>query len=405
MYLADIFSRLTHAAAEREARDAIDCMPNSEALRFYLGCSKALLDDYELFSFERSALIAASDMRLERQRGLEAVAEIVLQKPRKLFLEADYSDRVRAFSQLRMLPPRSDPSIGDPGRVGIALDIHGGGRATVQLAWTTPRNEGRIFSNDLFRALGVPKQQMRFLQRLCLLNWSAFTVELDLSQKSDLDYDEFSARLDAGDEECARFLSAAEAMKIYEVPSAIRRHAWNVMRLNSFCRMRLDPRAKAFLPEFMMQAGVRSEAEAEQLLDTLRSDLDGEVVFALAMSAVLEIKDIDLAVRRERPAPPLQKRVAKAKGRSRSGGTEATGPQPRLGVVSLHLDQEVVRGVFSNDRGASKPVRNNGSSTSSSPRTRHPVRGHLFLARNKKIVYRRPHFRGTIQGKHITRVL
>jgi hypothetical protein len=400
MYLADNFSRLTHAAMDPEARAAINLMPNDQALRFYLGLSKATLDEYELFTFERSALIAASDMRVDRQRGLEAVAEILLDKPRKLFMEASYEDRLRAFSEMRAMPPRNDPSIGDPGRVGIAFDIHGGGRATIQVAWTTPRSDARIFSKDLFRQIGIPKSQMKFMQRLCCLNWSAFQIQIDLSKRINIDHAEFARRVEQGDPDCVYFYKAALESGVTDKPANTMRHGWNLMRLNSLAEAKIDRRAFPHLEELLLQSGATNDAERNHLLETLRSDLDGEIVFALAMAAVLEIKDIDLSVRKERPVPPLRKRVISKK---KSGGeVEETGPQPRLGVVSLNLTRDIVQEIYANSASSSAPKKSGGPGT---PKTRHPVRGHLFLARNRKIVYRRPHFRGTVKGQFITRVL
>jgi hypothetical protein len=397
MYLADNFSRLTHAAMEPEARACIDQMPNSQALRYYLGLSKATLDDYELFTFERSALIAASDMRIDRQRGLEAVAEIVLEKPRKLFMEASYDDRRRAFSEMKAMPPRNDPSIGDPGRVGIALDIHGGGRATIQVAWTTPRSDARVFSKDLFRQLGIAKSQMKFMQRLCCLNWSAFQIEIDLSKRTNIDYAEFVRRMEAGDRDCLFFRKAALESGVTDKPANTLRHGWNLMRLNSLAEAKVDQRAYPHLTELMLQAGATTKAEVERLMETLRSDLDGEIVFALSMVAALEIKDIDLSLRRERHVPPLRKQVMSKK--KKGGEIGESGPQPRLGVVSLNLTRDIVQELYAES--SAPRARKDGAGT---PKTRHPVRGHLFLARNRKIVYRKPHFRGSIKGNYVSRV-
>lgn len=265
------------------------------------------------------------------------------------------------------------------------------------MAWTTPRSDARVFSKDLFRQIGIPKSHMKFMQRLCCLNWSAFQIEIDLTKRTDMEYAEFVRRFEKGDPTCIYFHKAAVESGVNESSSSILRHAWNLTRLNSLAEAKIDRRAYPHLTELMRQAGATTEAETSQLLETLRSDLDGEIVFALSMAAALEIKDIDLSLRRERHVPPLRKQVM---SRKRKGGEiDESGPQPRLGVVSLNLTRDIVQELYAES--SAPRARTDGAGT---PKTRHPVRGHLFLARNRKIVYRKPHFRGSIKGNYVSRV-
>ena len=60
---------------------------------------KRLLNDqdYEFYSFEKSALAIAGSMSKSDHNAFDAIADLLLQKPRKVFIECDWTDRLMLY--------------------------------------------------------------------------------------------------------------------------------------------------------------------------------------------------------------------------------------------------------------------------------------------------------------------
>ena len=403
MYLADLMAYLVDAAGSSEVRSSLRKLPGPEGVAFYLSRSKSTLEEYELFALERSALLAASDMRVDKIQGFEAIAEKVFQTPRKLFFESSFTDRNTIFSRVPLAnsKPELDMEIGAPSRVGSAIDIHGDGRATVQVCWNTARSDLAVYSNDLIRSLGVPKEHVKAVRKMASLNWSVFRVIIDVNNKSTMTLQEFRESVERGDPETREFYDIFVSDRRRSGEKSGMREAWYTYRLNSICSYDFDRTGSDFFAEMARISG----EDIDKLAATLRADLDGEVIFSLAMVALLELRDLNVNVRPERSFPARNKAAKKAP--KTKGSSSDTAPTPRLGVMTLKLDKELVSALYRQRRDGnttedtrSKPI--DGSRASP---VRHPVNGHLFLARNGEVVWRKAHWRGNDLKKRITKII
>ncbi|EPX84057.1 hypothetical protein [Salipiger mucosus] len=394
MYLAEVVNQILAELEHPDFAKATARIPHVAGINFVLDHSRVLMRDYDLYAFDRSALVAASDLKTERQEGLEAIAEKVLETPRRLFMETNWADRQRAFSRVPTMPSVDVPvDYGQPVRVGICLDVHGGGRATLQTAWIHPLNTMRDLADDGFLAeIECPKKSRKTLKRLLTLNWSIFRIEIDVNRRSHLTKKEFIEECRAGNADFLPFLEAQKAISGTLGEKAIIDRAFALYRLNCICRYRVDPAAGDYLHE--MAALARNEMEA--MLDTFRSDLDGEIIFGIAMAALLELDDVDV-----RPAGKTSATGGKnSRARKRTRGKQ--GPE-RLGVVSLDIDKDIVSSHFRSSKTEGQVSFDAGGAARRSP-VAHPVSGHLFRARNGKVVYRKPHWRGKDVRKRIAKV-
>jgi hypothetical protein len=122
----------------------------------------------------------------------------------------------------------------------------------------------------------------------------------------------------------------------------------------------------------------------------MHSDLDGETVHAIAMMSLLET-DIQELKTQFRP--------------TRAGSTQKLRrlkdmPVPdKLSILSLRLSDKALENALSVATKAQPPSQSGRKSP-----VRHAVRGHLFLASNKKMIYRKPHWRG-VEREHINRII
>lgn len=404
MYLADLMSYVLDAAENSEMRSSFRKLPGPEGVSFYLARSKATLENFELFALERSALLAASDMRVDKIQGFEAIAEKVFQEPRKLYFESSFSERNTIFSRVPMVKnaPELDMEIGAPTRVGSAIDIQGNGVATIQSCWNTSKSDLASYTTEMIRSFGIPKDHVKTVGKMASLNWSVFRVKIDINNKSTMTLPEFKESVERGDPETREFYDMFVADMARSGEKASMREAWYTYRLNKVCSYEFDRTGLNFLAEMAHITG----EDVEKLADTLRADLDGEMVFGLAMVALLELGDLNVNVRPERSFPARGKNKGK-KSPHRKVAMTNTAPTPRLGVVTLKLDKELVDALYRQRRDGIETQVPEDHQNEAGKRTapvRHPVSGHLFLARNGQVVWRKAHWRGNDIRKRITRL-
>jgi hypothetical protein len=118
------------------------------------------------------------------------------------------------------------------------------------------------------------------------------------------------------------------------------------------------------------------------------------------MAGVLELKDTEQTTR---PVILPRKAGGSAKKRKQAS-TEVTGGSRRrsISVVTVHLSEEVLISLRNPD---DRAPANRSKLGTGLPKALHYVRGHMFLARNGQIVYRKPHFRGKAGGRTLNRVI
>lgn len=88
-------------------------------------------------------------------------------------------------------------------------------------------------------------------------------------------------------------------------------------------------------------------------------------------------------------------RPGRTAGKARRAVTARQLPVDRLSVVSMNISDDVQAGY---DAQNDEPhTLSEHSKNGRKPPTRHFVSGHLFLARNGQMTYRRAHWRGEVQ--------
>lgn len=356
-----------------------------------------ILEHCDIFAFTRSALAVAADLRIDTPDRLEAIAEAVLDRPRRVFLEAPHDDRRDMLSTMRGFVPTDLPEGRfDPARVGLEITCHGNGRARVSSIWSFGKNSMSRVERKMIEGMGSTRLEREAISELLRVGTTVCNIEIDMSLSSGLSLKEFEARLGAGDAEARQFRRVAGDMLARgpRGPGASERdkvfEGWRAYRLNQISRMSIDERGQ----EGILHVAATSGRSVDQVMSDAERDLDGEVVYALAMLAALEVEGRGIA-RQERPARPARRATRKVSRKDID--------VDRLAVLSLNIsDHAMMREI---EKGAAAlsdgPV---GKTGGGKARVRHPVRGHLFRARNGKIVYRKPHWRGGRVAKAITRV-
>jgi len=119
---------------------------------------------------------------------------------------------------------------------------------------------------------------------------------------------------------------------------------------------------------------------------------------AIAMLALLQADSSDIGIRSRRESRSDRKSPA-----PRSGSGEVRGSASGLRVVTLNLADRGLQRLYDSS-GMPKKAGQGVEEPDPANRVRHPVRGHLFLARNNKMTWRRPHWRGSLEQATIHRV-
>jgi len=357
--------------------------------------AREILETCELFAFTRSALAVAADLRVDTPERLEAIAEAVLRRPRRVFLEAPHLDRRDMLSTLRGFVQTDLPAGRyDPARVGLDIDCKGDGRARISSIWSFGRASISRRERRLLEGLGRTRLERDAIGELLRLGTTVCSIDVDLSRSDGLSLEAFNARLAAGDPEARTFCRVAGEMLARgpRGPGATERdrifEGWRAYRLNQVSTMAIDNRGR----EGILHLAAASGRGIDAVMTDAERDLDGEVVYALAMLAALEIEGREIR-RKERAAVS-----GRGEGRRVSRRDIDT---DRLAVLSLDIsDRAMMREI---EKGAAAGRGDPGKAVGGK-RVRHPVRGHLFRARNGKIVYRKPHWRGGRIARTITRV-
>lgn len=379
MYLADSLRTIASGLDDTHPLMA------SAHLRYMRHRARDVLDRFDLIAFTRSAMAMAADLRIDTPERLEGIAEAVFRDPRRVFIEAPYVERLDAFKGIRGFPHVELPEGRyNPAKVGLAIEVYGQGRGRIGVLWN--------FSKKLAASGGplLPPGARTKLAREAEVEMSRFGVgmafiEVDAGGAGGLTRAAFEARYSTGDQSLAAIRHAVARLDIGPGARAERQRlneAWRLYRLNQISRINPDPDAVDAVMEFSQVSGQSIDA----IIENAERDLDGEIIYAIALLAALEADQGGLEHQVRAAAPARRARQVSRRDL----------PTDRLSVVHLRLgDRELERAVAKTGR---------DGTGSGAPRIRHPVRGHLFRARNGKIVYRRPHWRGSLDGKRITRV-
>lgn len=360
----------------------------SENLRYMRDRAGEVLNGYDLVAFSSSALSVASDLRIDTPDRLENIARAVFQKKRRVWLEASYDERERAFANMEGFreTPMPDGRY-TPHRVGLSVDCQGDGKASIGVIWNFSRKQAKG-NLDALKHAGRTKLEKEAEREMTRLGVGMCLIEVDLSKEGGMPASEFQQKYIDGHPDVSRLKKDFERTSsdwATGTPKQRAREAWRHYRLNQITAAQLDPKSKAAAAELMRI----SNRGPEDVIKDAERDLDGEIIYALAMLAALDVEQGTL-VRDEREARPARR---EKKVSPRDVGAD------QLSVLSLNIsDKELLKRI------SEGTVPRPASAAGQAARVRHPVRGHLFRARNGKIVYRRPHWRGGLIKKTITQL-
>lgn len=371
MYLAQHMLSLLEEGSKSRNRFALAQVGLLSRWEQAAGLFREVLDDYELFSFDESALIPASDIRTDNERGLLSIAGYVTKKPRRLFIECSQDDLERImpefdFGYAEDIQDRPQ-HYGIIKRRGCLLDILGDGRCIIQ---TINRMQLSYDKRALLKE-GLSPAEAKFVVDMMSLQPSSVQIQVDMARELGTTRDEFVATLP---DDLAR--KEVEARWV---------------------RYNVDER---FWGEMSDTARNTEYAGALNSLEAHMVEVNGIFQAGIAMAAVLELKDAE-----QTPRPVILPRkvgVSTKKRKQASTGVAGVSRKRSISVVTMHLNEKILISMRNpEDRIPANPSKQG----TRSPKALHHVRGHMFLARNGQIVYRQPHFRGQAGLRTLNRVV
>lgn len=354
----------------------------------------ARVADYELYAFDVSAINAATDLRIDTPDRVDRLVEAVLRSPRRILIEAQSNHIDLINSGLRgFLDSETSLRRNSETRWAALIDILGDGKATFQTISLLPRAEAKsdpiVADNlDFLRSLkgSLPETVLTSLS----LRPSRDQGSIDIARHIGMSKAEFDAGFARIQGEHDPIVRRAVRL-LAEDPGPRRRGqildaAWRATRFRDMIRLRpaavsapTHPSARSAPPD-----------ERAHALDALRDGLP-----IIAMLAVLQADASDLA------AEP-RRRGSRSKKGAPSVTPKARDFAPGLKVVTLNLEDRDLQKMYD---GSGIPSDRVSGSTDPHSRIRHPVRGHLFIARNGKMTWRRPHWRGSLEVPTLKRVV
>lgn len=270
-----------------------------------------VLDNYELFSFDESALVPASDIRTDNERGLLGIAGHITKKPRRLFIECSQDDLERTmpefdFGYAEDIQDRPQ-HYGIIKRRGCLLDIIGDGRCVIQ---TINRMRLNYDKRDLLKE-GLSPAEAKFVVDMMSLQPSSVQIQVDMAKDLETNRDEFVATL-------------SDDLTQKEVEAR-------------WARFQVDER---FWGEMSDTARNTEYAGTFNPLEAHMVEVNGIFQAGIAIAAVLELKD---AEQTPRPVFLPRKSSGLTKNRKQSS-TEVAGVSGKrsISVVTMHLSEEML---------------------------------------------------------------
>lgn len=351
------------------------------------------LDERELYAFDATALNAAADLRVDTPERVDRLAAAVLSEPRRVFIECDVAQRDAAMANLRGFFGHIQGSRRPARRFGVFVDIFGGGRARLQPVWQHDKavlNESPDLSRHLEGTRKHPASMKGMMVSAMRIAVSPEIGVMDLSRHVGISRQEFdmtAQRVASGyDPLLDRAREEAKAAEGRRDKNRVWDRYWRMMRLRDITKSESDAAMK--LGE--IGAAVRAPYP-RAMFDPLEEGLH-----VLAMLALLSVDSSDL--RKEVRERRAGKRGAD-KNAARIYANETAARS--LSVVTLNLADKGLQHIYEGEPGDETESTGSGHGQ----RSRHPVRGHLFLARNGEIVWRKAHWRGTLERPVLRRVV
>lgn len=371
MYLAQQMLSLLEEGSKPQNRAALVQVGLLSRWEQAAGLFRDVLDDYQLFSFEESALVPASDIRTDNERGLLAIAGHVTKKPRRLFIECSQDDLERImpefdFGYAEEIQDRPQ-HYGIIKRRGCLLDIIGNGRCVIQ---TINRMQLNYDKRDLLKN-GLSPAEAKFVVDMLSLQPSSVQMQVDMAKDLGTTREEFVA-------------AQPEDLTQKEVDA-------------SWARYQVDMR---FWGEISDTARKMNYAGALNPLEAHMVEVNGIFQAGIAMAAVLELNGAEQTPR----TVMLPRKASGSTKKRKEASTEVplVSGKRSISVVTVHLNKEILISMRNPEY---RVPANRSLQGTGSRRALHYVRGHMFLARSGQIVYRQPHFRGQAGLRTLNRVV
>lgn len=375
MFLADLM-RLSLESPPLGRQGAVPAL--SAGQTYFRWQADRILSDFDLYAFTPSALAVSADLRIDTPDRFERIAEAVFSTPRRVWIEADATERLSRLQTMRGFPktlPRPEHRK-EPERVGLAVEIIEPGKAIIDVVWCFGASTIRSVSRELHSIVGhMTALQKKALDAELRIGSSPSHLLIDMTRHLPVSREDF-ARL-AQKPEMALF---AQYFRRTHGEEPTLDDLWHLYRLNQIGRVEPRENALVYLNE------MRTYAPDRNPIEEARADFDGEITFAIALLAALDAGEGALSVS-WRPGQPSRKGTGQRKVSPNDLATD------RLATVTMNISDAVLIRTLAAEHINGEPAGPLDGDRRRGP-VRHAVRGHLFRARNGKLVYRKPHWRG-----------
>jgi hypothetical protein len=404
-YLADVLVRLRNSRLPKNLPDSyLDHF--ADVLNNAFGIAE-LLPGREIYAFSRSAVVAASELRIDDPDRFEATLDAVLMTPRRVFIEVVTSDLSAFEYGLRGLegliqhpvPQTSDQAhFMRQSRTGYFVDVHGNGKADLVpvscYADTIVRKSAK--TRDLMRFI---KKQPKVLQGLTIdaLRTHSVTYEtdIDISRGNRISPAEFKGDLTRFADRTwyKRFEKLINTAKGPRERNQLIKRAWRFRRIEEMVETKPNQHLPhPYEPYFRALSCLTDDAKPYPVPD---------VMTAVALLAALEARGRDIVTL---PGQDMRRRM-RGPVRLSEGGIDHFARIKDLQVITLNLESPELQEQYERDPlDQLEDLADEDSASEGCHRRRHFVRGHMFRARNNKMVWRKGHWRGQAHGEFIHRV-
>ncbi len=402
MYLADSLRLISSGLSDYDR----ETLP-SRIVSHKIGIAEKILNEAKMYAFEKSALEMGGSMKISDPVQLHLVLQSALSVPEQSYwLEAKGGEREKALSHLRdtILRPHAQNE-GTPYRTGVLLRTIEPGVAEYRPVWNFAGGDpASRLRKEAMKALEREGRKRSKLERKALSEFLKLNVNCGyavIDVRHEPNYPTPAHFLDLvhkGDKNasiCYRFATKQNSPTVFGQSL----QPWEVTRIAwwAYCMGSMEGMALHFTnsdTDYIRETASIGR-QVSDILAEAESNMSGEITYIAAMLSVLAaetgkrnthsaIATVDRPEKRTRIRRPISPNQV---------------DQDRLRIISMNIqDRNTMR------RTRTEPISN--PTRSGRLRNLHFVNGHLFRARNGKMTWRRPHWRGTATGQAtLTRVL
>lgn len=356
---------------------------------YVMAKAKEIIRDYDMYSFTKSAVYAASDLRFEISNDtFFAICEVIFSEKRKIYIECSYDERVRAFSHIHKFSREHERLVSDPDTVAITLESNGDGTGKIGACW----KHAKIISPlhiELAKTkpYSVDKNKINALGNVTFSLYECFVDMNNVKGKSETIEEFIENKEEAGSFESTIYLNTLLNPELSPEDKSVYENAYIQYKLGRIAMIKVPVSEASEYEDRTKRKGFADES--------LQKDIHGEFTFAIPFVGLLLSGVLDKKEHKQRVFSKKSSTKAKKDDLEYKAG---------LTECSLNLSRELKEAQASREHEMIEHnIETNNGEKRKSP-TLHFVRGHTFV-RNGRISYRKPHFRGSASDeKVITRV-